>query len=263
MKRTYSSMQTTPPPSPAIGLDQFEQFASMFNNISEQFALMKNSLQGSTRQSTSTTPQSTSDNDWIGIGSQSSKQGSTRQSTSIPQSTSDNDWIGIGSQSRTSSEKSDQTTESSSSKLSSQSNRKKGKIPTDHRHFKYQPRTLTLKELKHRLATRLSDEVIGSELLRKFPSLHAFREEYIIPLTINFPGEKDIDLALMDDAETFCNGFENSYNAIFVQGCHIPRVPRAPGQPAIPETAERIQYRILIRDLWEILGLLFGMCTEL
>ena len=38
---------------------------------------------------------------------------------------------------------------------------------------------------------------------------------------------------------------------------------RAPGQPAIPETAERIQYRILIRDLWKILGLLFDMCTEL
>ena len=57
----------------------------------------------------------------------------------------------------------------------------------------------------------------------------------------------------------FCNGFENSYNAIFVQGCHIPRVPRAPGQPAIPETAERIQYRILIGDLWEILGLSFDM----
>ena len=87
-------------------------------------------------------------------------------------------------------------------------------------------------------------------------------EEYIIPLTINFPGDKDIDLALMDDAETFRDGFENSYNAIFVQGCHIPRVPRAPGQPAIPETAERIQYRILIRDLWEILGLLFDMRTE-
>ena len=47
-----------------------KQLAS-FN--SEQFALMKNSKQGST-----------------------------------PQSTSDNDWIGIGSQSRTSSEKSDQ-----------------------------------------------------------------------------------------------------------------------------------------------------------
>jgi hypothetical protein len=69
------------------------------------------------------------------------------------------------------------------------------------------------------LATRrLSDAVIGSELLRKFPSLHAFREEYINSLTINFPGDKDIDLALMDDAETFRNGFENSYNAIFVQG---------------------------------------------
>ena len=136
------------------------------------------------------------------------------------------------------------------------------KIQTDHRHFKYQPKTLTLKEFKQRLATRLSDEVIGSELLRKFPSLHAFREEYLIPLAIKFSGEKDIELALMDDAETFRNGFENSYNTIFVQGCHIPRVPRAPGQPAIPETAERIQYRIFIRDLWETLGLLFDMRTE-
>ena len=25
---------------------------------------------------------------------------------------------------------------------------------------------------------------------------------------------------MMDDAETFRNGFENSYNAIFVQDCH-------------------------------------------
>ena len=47
-----------------------------------------------------------------------------------------------------------------------------------------------------------------------------------------------------------------------MQGCHIPRVLRAPGQPAIPETAARIQYRILIRDLWEILGLLFDMRNE-
>ena len=240
-------MQTTTPPpststpSPAIGLEQFQQFALMFNSFSDQFAQMNDEMK-------------------------KSKQGSSYQKLTTPQSSlgtdSDNDCIGIGSQSRTSSEKSDQTTESSSSKLSSQSKRKRMKIQTDHRHFKYQPKTLTLKEFKQRLATRLSDEVIGSELLRKFPSLHAFREEYIIPLTINFPGEKDIELSLMDDAETFRNGFENSYNTIFVQGCHIPRVPRAPGQPAIPETAERIQYRILIRDLWEILGLLFDMRTE-
>ena len=201
MKRTYSSMETsTPPPttstpSPAIGL---ENFSSMFNSFSEQFELINDEIK-------------------------KSKQSSSYQKLTTPQSSlgtdSDNDCIGIGSQSRTSSERSDQTTESSSSKLSSQSNRKK-KIPTDHRHFKYQHRTLTLKELKQRLVTRLSDAVLGSELLRNFPSLHAFREEYIIPLTINFPGDKDIELALMDDAETFRNGFENSYNAIFVQDCH-------------------------------------------
>jgi hypothetical protein len=221
-------MQTsTPPPtnstpSPAIVL---EQFASMFNSFSEQFALMNDEMK-------------------------KSKQGSSYQKLTTPQSSlgtdSDNDFIGIASQSRTSSEKSDQTTESSSSKLSSQSNRKK--IPTDHRNFKYQPKILILKEFKQRLATRLSDAVLESELLRKFPSLHAFREEYIIPLTIKFPGDKDIELAY---AETFRNGFENSYNTIFVQGCHICRVPRVTGEPAIPETAERIQYRILIRDLWE------------
>ena len=247
MKRTYSSMQTSTPspststPSPPIGLEQFQQFALMFNTFSDQFAQMNDEMK-------------------------KSKQGSSYQKLTTPQSSlgtdSDNDCIGIGSQSRTTSEKSDQTTESSSSKLPSFSKRKRMKIQTDHRHFKYEPKTLTLNEFKKRLATRLSDEVIGSELLRKFPSLHAFREEYIIPLTINFPGEKDIELSLMDDAETFRNGFENSYNTIFVQGCHIPRVPRAPGQPAIPETAERIQYRILIRDLWEILGLLIDMRNE-
>ena len=48
-------MQTsTPPPStftpsPAIGLEQFEQFAAMLNSYSAKFALMKNS------------------NDWIGL----------------------------------------------------------------------------------------------------------------------------------------------------------------------------------------------------
>ncbi len=106
--------------------------------------------------------------------------------------------------------------------------------------------------------------VLESELLRKFPLLHAFREEYIISLLIKFPGDIEIELAFIkDDADIFCNGFENSCDTIFVQGCHIRRVSRAPGQLAIPETAERIQYRILIKDLWETLGLLFDMPTEL
>ena len=57
MKRMYSSMQTTTPPpststpSPAIGLEQFQQFALMFISFSDQFALMndemKKSKQGS------------------------------------------------------------------------------------------------------------------------------------------------------------------------------------------------------------------------
>ena len=43
----------------------------------------------------------------------------------------------------------------------------------------------------------------------------------------------------------------------------VPEYREHQRKPAIPETAERIQYRILIRDLWEILGLLFDMRTEL
>jgi hypothetical protein len=108
MKRTYSSMQTSTPspststPSPPIGFEQFQQFALMFNSFSDQFAQMNDEMK-------------------------KSKQGSSYQKLTTPQSSlgtdSDNDCIGIGSQSRTTSEKSDQTTESSSSKLPSFSKR--------------------------------------------------------------------------------------------------------------------------------------------
>ena len=71
----------------------------MFNNFSEQLTLINNEMKKS-KQSSSyqklTTSQSSLDTD------------------------SDTDWIEIGSQSKTSSESSYQTTESSSSKLSSQ-----------------------------------------------------------------------------------------------------------------------------------------------
>ena len=63
---------------------------------------------------------------------------------------------------------------------------KRKKIPTSHRHFRYQPLTLTWNEFKLRLATRLSEDVLETELMVKFPSLYAFREEYIIPLTRKF-----------------------------------------------------------------------------
>ncbi len=104
---TSTPPPTTSTPSPAIG---FEHFASMFNSFSEQLTLINDKMKKSNQKLT--TPQSS-------LGADS-----------------DNDWIGIGS--KTSSERSYQTTESSSSKLSSQSNRKR--IPTEHRHFKYQLR---------------------------------------------------------------------------------------------------------------------------
>ena len=163
----------------------------------------------------------------------------------------------IGSQSRTSSENSNHT-ESSTSNGSVQLPNKRKKIPTSHRHFRYQPLTLTLNEFKLRLATRLSEDVLETELMVKFPSLYAFREEYIIPLTRKFPCTKTLDLScLVGDDDMFRKGFESSYESIFVKGCHVPRIPRAAGKTAIPETKQRIMYRHLIKDLWEILGSLF------
>jgi hypothetical protein len=164
----------------------------------------------------------------------------------------------IGSQSRTSSENSNHTTESSTSNGSVQLPNKRKKIPTSHRHFRYQPLTLTLNEFKLRLAARLSEDVLETELMVKFPSLYAFREEYIIPLTRKFPCTKTLDLScLVGDDDMFRKGFESSYESIFVKGCHVPRIPRAAGKTAIPETKQRIMYRHLIKDLWEILGSLF------
>ena len=70
--------------------------------------------------------------------------------------------------------------------------------------------------------------------------------------------ETALDLScLVGDDDMFRKGFESSYESIFVKGCHIPRIPRAAGITAIPETKHRIMYRHLIKDLWEILGSLF------
>ena len=92
-----------------------------------------------------------------------------------------------------------------------------------------------------------------------FPSLYAFREAYIIPLTRIFPRAKNIDLALLMGNDVFRRGFESSYDSIFVKGCHILRIPRAAGIETFLETKERIMFRnLLIKDLWEILGSLFS-----
>jgi hypothetical protein len=61
----------------------------------------------------------------------------------------------IGSQSRTSSENLNHTTESSTSNGSVQLPNKRKKIPTSHRHFRYQPLTLTLNEFWPRVYRKL------------------------------------------------------------------------------------------------------------
>jgi hypothetical protein len=91
----------------------------------------------------------------------------------------------------------------------------------------------------------------------KFPSLYAFREEYIFPLTEKFPCARTLDLSCLVDYDVFRRGFESSYDSISVEGCHIPRIPRAAGITAFPETKHRIMYRNLIKYLWEIVGSLF------
>ena len=165
----------------------------------------------------------------------------------------------IGSQSRTSSESSYSMKSSCSSGLPSKHSKPNtGNTPTQLRHFNYQPITITFKEFEDRLATQLSEATLQFELLRKFPFLHDFRSKYIIPLTEKFRGHKHIDLAdLAETDEDFRTGFLDSYNAIFVEGCHIPRETRSLGKKAKKETKERIMYRHLIFDLWEMLGLLF------
>ena len=96
----------------------------------------------------------------------------------------------------------------------------------------------------------------------KFSSLfYAFREEYISPLTENFPCARTLNLSCLVGDDVFRRGFESSYDSFFVKGCHIPRIPRAAGITAFPETEHRIMYRNLIKDLWEILGPLFLMHT--
>jgi len=163
----------------------------------------------------------------------------------------------IGLQSRTSSEKSHSTTSSYSSSLPSNHSRPKvgKKPPTDLRHFRYPPKTITFKEFNDLLATQLSVETMQYELPRKFPNFNTFRNKYIIPLSEKFRGHRHIDLEETD--EVFRNGFLDAYNAIFVEGCHLRREPRSSGKIAKKDTEERKMYRDLIVDFWTMLGLFF------
>ena len=167
----------------------------------------------------------------------------------------------IGLQSRTSSETSHSTTSSGSSSLPSNHSRPKvgKKPPTELRHFHYPPKTITFKEFNDLLATRLSIETMQYELQRKFPYLHTFRNQYIIPLSVKFRGHRHIDLAdLAETDEVFRNGFLDAYKAIFVEGCHIKRQKRPSGQIAKKDTEARRMYIHLLVDLWTMLGLFFS-----
>jgi hypothetical protein len=168
----------------------------------------------------------------------------------------------IGLQSRTSSETSHSTTSpcSSSSLPSNHSRPKVGKKPpTTLRHFLYQKQTVTLKEFKDLLATKLSVETMQYELSRKFPDFNTFRVKYIIPLSEKFRGHRHIDLVdLAETDEVFRNGFLNAYNAIFVEGCHNKREKRPSGQIAKKDNEARMMYLHLIVDLWTMLGLFFS-----
>lgn len=157
----------------------------------------------------------------------------------------------IGLQSRTSSETSHSTSNHSRPKVGK-------KPPTELRHFRYPPKTITFKEFNDLLAKRLSAETMQYELPRKFPYLYTFRNEYIIPLSVKFRGHRHIDLAdLAETDEVFRNGFLDAYNSIFVKGCHIRREPRSSGKIAKKDTEERKMYIHLIVDLWTMLGLFF------
>jgi hypothetical protein len=166
----------------------------------------------------------------------------------------------IGSQSRTSSVNSHPTTSSGSSRMPSKRSqqRQAGKTPpSENRHFKYLPMTITLTEFNNRLETKLSEDILQFQLQSTFPALHQFRTNYIIPLSEKFRGHRHIDLLDLPETDEdlhFRIGLMDSYNKVFVEGCHIPREARKAGQPAIPETEERVMYRWLISDLWEILG---------
>jgi hypothetical protein len=131
------------------------------------------------------------------------------------------------------------------------SNSKKRKIPSAHRHFKYQPLKWTLKEFTERLKGKLSVDESELKLLELFPSLHDFRKKFIIPLTVKYPGDKEIELMGCD--KDFCSEFVASYKSLFVEGCHISRVQRIAGFTP-KDNEERTMYCVLIRALWEIVG---------
>lgn len=139
------------------------------------------------------------------------------------------------------------------------SNKRKNKstdqnCPSAHRHFNIEPSSLSLKDFKIKLAVKLSESVMEYQLLKNFPLLHDFRKTFVLPLKEKYPLEKEIDLKDNDENSM---RFLDAFKTLFVKGCHVKREPRRKGIKAVPDKSERIMFRNLIKDLWEILGLRF------
>ena len=265
MQRTFihsNSMET--PPQTSLDINTIEQITASVSAAVLQQVMMHMKTTGGVHQSQSNqtlTPQTSQSNHMLTPQSSQSNYmltspnqiitTSLRQSDQMlsPPSPKNMEPSLIGSECRTMSES---TTSISCIEQSTSKQKKKNALPTTHRHYLSAPMHLTFSEFEQRLKDKLPDAVMESELLKKFPSLHQFRLAYIIPLAAMYPGQKQIELSITDPA--FLAGFLGSYRSIFTAGCHIRREPRKAGVKPIPETKERIMYRITIKDIWELLG---------
>ncbi len=147
------------------------------------------------------------------------------------------------------------STVSSTSSRSSGVNRKA--LSDGHRQFRVPFLELSPADFKNRLEERLSEEVMKGKLVTLFQPFSVFREKYIIPLSEAYSGE-NVEMGRIRDTSGFDTaGFMTSYADLFVDGCLVQRKGRREGLKGarvIPDTKERIMFRNLFKDLWELLG---------
>lgn len=127
-----------------------------------------------------------------------------------------------------------------------------------HRQFKLPYLLLTPEEFDRRLKERLPEDVINEKLVSLFHPFSVFREKFILPLSEKYPGQA---IELTDNTLGIdVAGFMAAYGTLFVEGCHISRLLRKKkeekGKVVIPDKNERVMFRNLFRDLWEILGMI-------
>jgi hypothetical protein len=148
------------------------------------------------------------------------------------------------------------STESSTSSRSSGVNRKA--LSDGHRQFRVPFLELSPADFKNRLKERLSEEVMEGKLVTLFQPLSVFREKYIVPLSETYSGENVEMSRIRDTSSGFDTaGFMKFYVDLFVDGCLVQRKGRSEGLKGarvIPDTKERIMFRNLFKDLWELLG---------